>query len=462
MRIGGLFSGYGGLEMAARSVFGGTVAWHSEIDPAASKILARHWPDVPNLGDITTVDWTQVEPVDVLTGGSPCQDVSAAGKRAGMRAGTRSGLWAAMTDAIDALRPPVVVWENVRGVLSAEADSALEPCPGCVGDMDDGAVLRALGRVLGDLSDLGYDCEWHGLRAADIGAPHGRFRVFVVAEHSERKGLQGRTRSGMGRAILTTARCGGTVADTRSGGRREENPRGRSVEREGGVQAGWHESASAPRPDREPTADTYDSRWGEHGWPEPVRAELASVECGRDATPDSGSDRCEGHPECDRESERSELDASQRDHADGRTATDANSHALRIESVRELGSSSSPVTGHPGIVMATGAGNAGMGQDGRAFRGVARTEWGQYEPAIRRWERTLGRVAPAPTELAPKGGRRLSPAFVEWMMGLPAGHVTAVPGISRNDQLKALGNGVVPQQGAAAIRVCLNRAARAA
>jgi DNA (cytosine-5)-methyltransferase 1 len=159
MRIGGLFSGYGGLEMAAQAVFGGAVAWHSEIDQAASKILAHHWPDVPNLGDITTVDWAAVEPVDVLTGGSPCQDVSAAGKRAGMRAGTRSGLWAAMTDAIDALRPPVVVWENVRGVLSAEADSALEPCTGCVGDMDDGAVLRALGRVLGDLSDLGYDCE---------------------------------------------------------------------------------------------------------------------------------------------------------------------------------------------------------------------------------------------------------------------------------------------------------------
>jgi DNA (cytosine-5)-methyltransferase 1 len=402
MMIGGLFSGYGGLEMAAQAVFGGTVAWHSEIDPAASKILAHHWPDVPNLGDITTVDWTQVEPVDVLTGGSPCQDVSAAGKRAGMRAGTRSGLWAAMTDAIDALRPPVVVWENVRGVLSAEADSALEPCPGCVGDMDDGAVLRALGRVLGDLADLGYDCEWHGLRAADIGAPHGRFRVFVVAEHSERKGLQGRARSGMGRAVLTAAGCGGAVADTRSGGRREEDPRGRGVEREGCVQAGRHESASAPRPDREPATDANDSGRSEHGRPEPVRAELASVECAGHVAPDADSDGLQG--------------------------------VGRLESVRR----------------------------DIDRRGSADTAWGDYEPAIRRWERTLGRPAPAPTELAPKGGQRLSPAFVEWMMGLPVGHVTAVPWISRNDQLKALGNGVVWQQGAAAIRVCLNRAARAA
>jgi DNA (cytosine-5)-methyltransferase 1 len=422
MRIGGLFSGYGGLEMAARSVFGGTVAWHSEIDPAASKILAHHWPDVPNLGDITTVDWAQVEPVDVLTGGSPCQDVSAAGKRAGMRAGTRSGLWAAMTDAIDALRPPVVVWENVRGVLSAEADSALEPCPGCVGDMDDGAVLRALGRVLGDLSDLGYDCEWHGLRAADIGAPHGRFRVFVVAEHSERKGLQGRARSGMGRAVLTAAGCGGAVADTRSGGRREDDPRGRGVEREGCVQAGRHESASAPRPDREPATDAPRDGWDER------RPESARI-VGRSDAALSGT-----NPVADPQSHTGRL--IDRDRA---TATDTESKRRpgRIEPRQDM-------------------------ERNRPEPPHTRTSWGAYEPAIRRWERTLGRPAPAPTELAPKGGQRLSPAFVEWMMGLPAGHVTAVPGISRNDQLKALGNGVVWQQGAAAIRVCLNRAARAA
>ena len=69
-----------------------------------------------------------------------------------------------------------------------------------------------------------------------------------------------------------------------------------------------------------------------------------------------------------------------------------------------------------------------------------------------RWEAVLGRPAPEPTELGPKGGRRLSSAFVEWMMGLPHGHVTAVPGLSRNQQLHALGNGVVPLQGATTIR----------
>ena len=81
--------------------------------------------------------------------------------------------------------------------------------------------------------------------------------------------------------------------------------------------------------------------------------------------------------------------------------------------------------------------------------------WGKYAPAIERWARTIHRDPPPPTEPGKKGGRRLSPKFVEWMQGLPAGHVTNVPGISHNDQLKALGNGVVPQQVAATTRAFL-------
>ena len=178
---GALFAGMGGLELGVQSVLGGHTLWHSEFDTAASKVLAHHWPDVPNLGDITEIDWATTPRVNVLTGGSPCQDVSTAGARRGMKPGTRSGLWASMSDAIQILKPDLVVWENVRGVLSAEAHSDLEPCPGCVGDERGGVVLRALGRVLGDLADIGYDAWWCGLRAADVGAPHGRYRVFVFA-----------------------------------------------------------------------------------------------------------------------------------------------------------------------------------------------------------------------------------------------------------------------------------------
>jgi DNA (cytosine-5)-methyltransferase 1 len=143
------------------SVLGGDVAWHVEFDKAPSAALAHRFPGVPNYGDVTAVDWAAVEPVDVLTGGFPCQDLSHAGKRAGLRPGTRSGLWEHMAYAISELRPRLVVIENVRGLLSAEAHSDVEPCPWCVGD-GSGDVLRALGAVLGDLAGLGYDAVWGG------------------------------------------------------------------------------------------------------------------------------------------------------------------------------------------------------------------------------------------------------------------------------------------------------------
>jgi DNA (cytosine-5)-methyltransferase 1 len=318
-RIGELFSGYGGLGMGVQTVLGGSIAWHSDIDPGACKILTHRYPDVPNHGDITRVglpysdrtwqlmheiattcpdeyrlpipDWSAVEPVDILTGGSPCQDLSAAGKRAGMTEGTRSNLWVSMREAIAQLRPGLVVWENVRGALSARASSDMELAEGRLGTGDDGPVLRALGRVLGDLADLGYDASWQGLRASDVGAPHGRFRVFVIA------------------------------------------------------------------------------------WPA-AYADFARLE------------------------RRSFFDGQRRSECPAGT--------------------------------------------GRVV------DWGRYDDAIRRWERSMMRPAPAPTE---KG--RLSARFSEWLMGLPAGWVTDVPGLSRNEQLKALGNGVVWQQAAEALRLLL-------
>lgn len=192
-RIGELFAGYGGLGMGVQAVYGGEVAWVSEFDKGANKILAHRFPGVPNHGDITKIDWSQVEPVDILTGGSPCQDLSHAGARKGMTEGTRSNLWVAMREAIAHLRPSLVVWENVGGAASAAADSEVEPCAGCVGD-GRGVHLRALGRVLGDLASLGFDAEWVALRAADVGAPHGRLRFFLVAYPSDRAGHRERAR----------------------------------------------------------------------------------------------------------------------------------------------------------------------------------------------------------------------------------------------------------------------------
>lgn len=181
MKIGSLFSGYGGLDLAVTAVTGAEVAWHCEWDEAPSKILDRNFPGIPNYRDVSKVDFAEVEPVDILTGGFPCQDLSLAGKRAGLKEGTRSGLWSEFARAIDTIRPQLVIIENVRGLLSANAHSPVEFCSWCMGDHTGEPALRALGAVLGDLADLGYDARWTGVRAADAGAPHNRFRVFIVA-----------------------------------------------------------------------------------------------------------------------------------------------------------------------------------------------------------------------------------------------------------------------------------------
>lgn len=325
-RIGSTFSGFGGLDRAVLDVLGGEVVWHCEQDPAASAVLAHHWPAALNLGDITAVDWREVEPVDIFTGGWPCQDISFAGKGAGIE-GARSGLWRYLAVAIRVLRPRLVVLENVSAVL-----------------------VRGLDRVLADLAGLGYDVRWTCLRASDVGAPHRRRRWFAVAEDADRP-------------------VGG------------ERWLAASREAQGG------------RP------------WANTG--------------GRSGAPaaDAG---CDTRPE---------------DNQNRPVAAGSSGAAADPESVGR---------GPGGLPLGEGATVADAG-----FR--SDLDWGQYEPAIRRWEHALGHRAPEPTVVGRRGGRQLNPAFVEWMMGVP-GHITSVPGLSRNDMLRLAGNGVVPQQGAAALR----------
>jgi DNA (cytosine-5)-methyltransferase 1 len=181
LRVGSLFSGYGGLDLAVLNVLDAEMAWHCEWEDAPSKILAKHFPDVPNYRDVSKVDFTQVEKIDVLTGGFPCQDLSLAGKRAGLKEGTRSGLWHEFARAIEELQPKLVVIENVRGLLSAKADNGMEYSQEDLDDWGGQPVFTAIQAVLGSLADLGYDAKWCGLRAADAGAPHNRFRVFIIA-----------------------------------------------------------------------------------------------------------------------------------------------------------------------------------------------------------------------------------------------------------------------------------------
>lgn len=188
-RIGSLCTGYGGLDMAAAAVFGGELAWWSDIESGPIKVMRHHHPGVPNLGDLTAVDWSTVEPVDILTAGYPCQPFSNAGKRRGTD--DPRHIWPWIARAIGVLRPRFVVLENVAA-----------------------HVRRGFDVVSEDLASLGYDTAWSVVRASDVGAPHRRERLFVVAadpvdqyetrarwegEHSDGRGVPSPNPSGVGR-----------------------------------------------------------------------------------------------------------------------------------------------------------------------------------------------------------------------------------------------------------------------
>jgi DNA (cytosine-5)-methyltransferase 1 len=155
LTVGSLFSGIGGMDLGLERA-GMTVKWQSEIDPFACKVLKKHWPNIANLGDIKTVDWSSVEPVDLIAGGYPCQPFSTAGKRQGEN--DPRHLWPYFRNAISAIRPKYALLENVPGHLSMGATT-----------------------VIGDLAEIGYDCQWQLIPATYVGAQHKRERLFIVA-----------------------------------------------------------------------------------------------------------------------------------------------------------------------------------------------------------------------------------------------------------------------------------------
>jgi DNA (cytosine-5)-methyltransferase 1 len=155
LTVGSLFSGIGGLDLGLERA-GMTVKWQSEIDPYACRVLKKHWPDVPNLGNIKGINWKEVEKVDVICGGYPCQPFSTAGKRNGEE--DPRHLWPWVREAISELRPHYAILENVRGHLSLGGLS-----------------------VIGELASIGYDAEWRVISAASVGANHKRDRIVIVA-----------------------------------------------------------------------------------------------------------------------------------------------------------------------------------------------------------------------------------------------------------------------------------------
>ncbi|WP_199826758.1 DNA cytosine methyltransferase [Streptomyces sp. NRRL F-4707] len=467
LRIGSLFTGTGALDLAVMDVYDADVVWHSQYEPPdkngkedknqyAAKILARHWPDVPNLGDITKIDWQGVldehGPVDILTGGFPCQDVSSAGRRVGLNPDSRSGLWNHMAHAISILQPKLVVIENVEGLLSAPAASDMEPCPYCVGDGHAEPVLRACGAVLGDLASLGFDAEWGRYGADEVGAPHRRRRIIIRAWPAALD--PGRLGRGDGPRIVgglgTAGRDTEASADTANlGHERDRAARdGRPGPADGdlaaadaggpglevgGVEPDGPQLPTAERGRGEPAADS-DSVESE-------RRGVAGVMGGQAAAEPGEGDQRERAGHTARDSREADADAE----GDGR-------HEGRPQSARQQGR---PDAAQPCGAAPSDADRVGCRTDVLDLRPEEPDlDWGDYEPAIRRWERVLGRRAPWPTDAL----GRLSPVFTEWLMGLPDGWVTDTPGLTRPAMLRALGNGVVWQQAAYALRDLHRRA----
>lgn len=178
LTVGDLFSGIGGFSLGLERA-GMRTLWFAETDAYASAVLRKHWPDVPNHGDVRSISAGSVERVDVLCGGFPCQDISNAGKRAGID-GERSGLWGEYARIVGELRPRFVIVENVAALLG-----------------------RGIERVLGDLAALGFDAEWHCIPASAAGAPHRRDRVWIIA-YADCRGQQEREKF-YGAAALSSA-----------------------------------------------------------------------------------------------------------------------------------------------------------------------------------------------------------------------------------------------------------------
>jgi DNA (cytosine-5)-methyltransferase 1 len=156
MTFGSLFAGIGGFDLGLERA-GMECKWQVEIDDFCNRVLEKHWPHVKRYRDVREVGKHNLEPVDLICGGFPCQDVSVAGRREGI-GGERSGLWSEYHRVVCELRPQFVIVENVSGLL-----------------------LGGLGKVLGDLAEIGYDAEWECISAASVGALHNRDRVWIIA-----------------------------------------------------------------------------------------------------------------------------------------------------------------------------------------------------------------------------------------------------------------------------------------
>lgn len=274
LTIGSLFSGCGLFDLGLESAGLGRVVWQVESDPFRRLVLAKHWPGVDrSVTDVRRAGAAALVPVDVMAGGFPCTDVSGAGKGAGL-AGERSGLWYEYLRVVEELQPAIVIVENVTS-----------------------GARRWLCEVRCNLQELDYDTRAFPISAADVGAPHLRRRIVVVA-YTRAVGVwqQLRRRRGQGGQDAAIAGEYGTeLANPFDGddGRRDaghvcrERPAPASVlaNADGG---GWRGRTGAPEHEAG-LAESADCGC----WDAQLRHREAESGVGRDA--DGRPDRLDGH-----------------------------------------------------------------------------------------------------------------------------------------------------------------------
>ncbi len=420
-----LCSGIGGLDRAVESRFGAEMVAYSEVDKDAASVMALHWPNVPNIGDLKVADWAALGPVDIVCGGIPCQPWSSAGKL-GRTADDRH-LWPYVADALRILRPRVLVVEEVPGFLAA-------------GGLD---------AVLADLCALGFDAEWTTVRASDIGACHRRERLFLLAWDAEcAREEDAFSAAGGSRGAVGEPSGDAPDADGQRFPRRAQQD-GDSFSRQSEA-ASWHDldrlGVGATGLTLLPTPNAADA------WvPAP-----ATENTMRRGDPNGPLRRSSGSLPKD----LAMLLPTPCAHPDGKSpeahmAMKANMPGGPRSTPTDLRVALSMLLPTPTAHIATRGhsspelGAKRMAEGRRNLDDV--TRWGDYAEAIARHERLLGRPAPAPLV-----GKRLNPAFVEWMMCFPEGWTSS---LKRTARLRCLGNAVVSPQAELALAILGERAA---
>jgi DNA (cytosine-5)-methyltransferase 1 len=191
LKVLDLFSGIGGFSLGLEETDGFETVAFCEINPDRRADLARMWPGIPIFDDVRAIEREDVEHVDVITGGFPCQDISIAGRRAGI-SGERSGLFAEIVRLLREFRPAIAILENSADLLVGER----------------GAWA---GHVFGELASIRYDAEWHVIPASGLGAPHNRERVWIIATDACGR-FQGRSPF-LGRRFTRTEKAAPVIAD---------------------------------------------------------------------------------------------------------------------------------------------------------------------------------------------------------------------------------------------------------